>query len=199
MAIYTRKSTGEIVPLKIPAIKGEQGIQGDKGDTGPKGEPGITPNITIGDVTTVGSSEEATVTKKGTAENPILDFAIPRGDSGVYVGSKDSAPESAKIIVDKSSDGLYLNQVVTVPVVDSILNLTANKAQNTVMENNTTIVLPNVKGYTEIHLFFYAESDLTLIFPNIKWQSQPEVKANKKHEFIFTHETEWLGGCICYE
>lgn len=85
---------------------GEQGPKGDKGDTGEKGEQGeigpqglpgrdgvdgtngadgkdgITPNIQIGTVTTLEPGQQATVTRTGTNENPILNFGIPRGADG---------------------------------------------------------------------------------------------------------------------
>lgn len=57
------------------------GIKGDKGD------PGVTPNITIGTVTTLESGQQATVTRRGTTENPIFDFGIPKGVDGVGGGT----------------------------------------------------------------------------------------------------------------
>ena len=61
---------------------GEQGIQGQTGKDGVNGKDGITPNLTIGTVTTLEPGQEATVTIRGTKENPILDIAIPRGEKG---------------------------------------------------------------------------------------------------------------------
>lgn len=43
---------------------------------------GVTPNITIGTVTTLEAGQQATVVKRGTTENPIFDFAIPKGENG---------------------------------------------------------------------------------------------------------------------
>lgn len=68
-----------------PGPQGERGPQGEKGEAGAqgqkgeKGENGITPNITIGKVTTLDAGQQATVTKEGTAENPIFNFGIPKG------------------------------------------------------------------------------------------------------------------------
>ena len=68
--------------------KGEQGIQGLKGDKGDKGEQGLkgdnglTPNISIGTVTTLEPNQQATVTRRGTDANPIFDFGIPKGEKG---------------------------------------------------------------------------------------------------------------------
>lgn len=44
---------------------------------------GVTPNIQIGTVTTLEPNEKATVTRKGTDENPVFDFGIPKGESGI--------------------------------------------------------------------------------------------------------------------
>lgn len=47
-----------------------------------KGDPGVTPNLTIGTVTTLSPGENATATITGTAENPILNLGLPRGETG---------------------------------------------------------------------------------------------------------------------
>jgi len=52
------------------------------GATGPSGKDGITPDISIGNVTTIEANEQATVSKRGTKENPIFDFEIPKGETG---------------------------------------------------------------------------------------------------------------------
>lgn len=78
--------TGETGPQGEKGEKGEKGDKGDTGEQGPKGETGdtgqdgITPNIQIGTVTTLEAGSEATVTQSGTAENPIFNFGIPKGD-----------------------------------------------------------------------------------------------------------------------
>ena len=55
------------------------------GGTGPKGDPGddgVTPNIQIGTVTTLPAGSQATASVSGTAENPLLNLGIPKGDNG---------------------------------------------------------------------------------------------------------------------
>lgn len=58
---------------------GPQGPQGPAGDLGPAGPQGVTPNISIGQVTTVGAGQDAYVTRRGGSpdEAPILDFGLP--------------------------------------------------------------------------------------------------------------------------
>ena len=74
-----------ILPRGETGPKGDTGPQGDKGDTGPKGadgaqgQTGATPNLTIGTVTT-GTDAAATIT--GTAEAPVLNLTLPKGEKG---------------------------------------------------------------------------------------------------------------------
>lgn len=44
--------------------------------------PSLVPRFAIGNVVTLEPGQQATVTLRGTAENPILDFGIPRGRDG---------------------------------------------------------------------------------------------------------------------
>ena len=82
---------------------------------------------------------------------------------------------------------------------ENMLSLTTDKFQLATLKQDTTIKLPNVSKFTQIHLFFTTSDDLTLIFPSIRWQSQPNIVANKVYELILTYTTEWLGGIVQYE
>lgn len=48
---------------------------------GEKGDPGVS--VTVGTTTTGAAGTNASVTNSGTASDPILNFTIPRGDTGV--------------------------------------------------------------------------------------------------------------------
>lgn len=50
--------------------------KGDNGDTG------ATPQLAIGEVTTLNSGSSATASITGTTENPVLNLGIPKGDTG---------------------------------------------------------------------------------------------------------------------
>ena len=81
----------------------------------------------------------------------------------------------------KHSKTDIINEIVTTPIIDSTLTLTTDKYQTTTVEDNTTIVLPDVSNYIEIHLFFSTKNTLTLILPNIKWQSNINIEINKTY------------------
>lgn len=53
-----------------------------RGAKGNKGEPGATPNLTIGSVTTLEAGQNATASMSGTAESPVLNLGIPKGAKG---------------------------------------------------------------------------------------------------------------------
>lgn len=59
-----------------------KGQDGRDGTDGTNGKDGVTPNITIGTVTTLEAGQQATVVNSGTKENPIFDFGIPKGEGG---------------------------------------------------------------------------------------------------------------------
>lgn len=73
--------TGQYVDTATKA-QGPQGNKGDTGNPGPQGETGATPQLTIGTVTTLEPGEDATANITGTAEAPVLNFGIPKGEQG---------------------------------------------------------------------------------------------------------------------
>ena len=68
--------------VNLKGKDGKDGKNGIDGTNGQDGADGVTPNIQVGTVTTLEPGEKATVTKRGTKEEPIFDFGIPRGEKG---------------------------------------------------------------------------------------------------------------------
>lgn len=187
--------------VQLEDIKGNDGAPGRDGTNGTNGTDGVTPDIRVGTVTTLEAGSNATIVRTGTNEQPVFDFGIPKGDNGIYIGPKESAPESAVIVIDETDDGIYMiDELVETPINDGVLNLTLDKYQTTTMVDNTRIVLPTVNKFIEIHLLFDTTGALTLSLPNIKWQGDINIEGGKTYEFIFTYfKNNWLGGCIPYE
>lgn len=89
--------------------------------------------------------------------------------------------------------------LVQVSVTGNILQLTKDKYQYSVLSSGNGISLPSVSSFSEIHLFFKTTSEITLVLPSVRWQTQPIIQANKTYEFIFTYvQDEWLGGVVEY-
>nr|DAE39119.1 MAG TPA: nucleoid-associated protein [Caudoviricetes sp.] len=75
---------------------------------GPQGSPGITPNIQIGTVTTLQAGSDATASVSGTAENPLLNLGIPKGEAGgsdLSLGVTGAAVGQIARITAVDSDG----------------------------------------------------------------------------------------------
>ena len=88
--------------------KGDTGAQGEKGDTGAqgeKGDTGATPQLTV-NVATGEPGTQASVTQSGTAENPVINLTIPRGDTG-NIGSltiNGKTPDASGTVVLEMDD-----------------------------------------------------------------------------------------------
>ena len=94
---------GGVMAFGIP--RGDTGERGAKGDTG---ETGATPQMSIGTVETLEPDEDATATITGTAEAPVLNLGLPKGETG-DVSKADLASlmplETASGSVASFSDG----------------------------------------------------------------------------------------------
>ena len=94
------------------------------------------------------------------------------------------------------------NTVKTVSVANGKLTLTKDKRQKcTNITSGTEIVFPTVSDteFLEIHLYFNAESDMSLIIPDCKWRVDPNLEAGKSYELVATWNTmNWLANLIIY-
>lgn len=96
---------------------------------------------------------------------------------------------------DESGD-----EVVQVNVSGGVLQLTADKYQKTNMVDGTEIIFPSVNKFTEIHLYFAADSNMNISLPdNCKWRVEPNIEEGNSYEIIATYNTiEWLVNVIVY-
>lgn len=142
--------------------------------------------------------------------NKMSNLPEPVSRSDIYmaflngIGNLDNLPKPISL-----SD-MYLYALCTQGVIPPVQDieikdgtLTLSKGNFYVeMQDGTEIILPAVEGYTEIRLWFKATTDLTLAFPNIAWQNEPESYGGCIYEYIFTYIPEfgtWVGGFVSYE
>lgn len=99
-------ASGAVPTAQVSDVDGHKHIAFGipKGDTG---ETGATPNLTIGTVSTLNPDQSASATITGTAENPVLNLGLPRGQTGsvtnVYgstVPYSESDSRTIKQVVD---------------------------------------------------------------------------------------------------
>ena len=111
-----------------------------KGLPGERGNDGVTPNITIGEVTTLEAGQQATVTNSGTKENPVFNFGIPKG--------QDGTGGSSLIIRDMNPGEIFTinSNVIDRPVVP-VQSITLNQTNLSLKKGNTykleVTILPN--------------------------------------------------------
>lgn len=84
-----------------PGPQGEPGEQGKDGSPGAKGDPGAAATVKVGTVTTGEPGTDAIVTNSGTESAAVLDFTIPRGETGA-----GGAAEPETITWDGETSGL---------------------------------------------------------------------------------------------
>lgn len=96
-------------------------------------------------------------------------------------------------------ESLQTNELTQITVVGNVLQLTEDKYQYSVLSSGDQVQLPSVSSFVEIHLFFKTTNELTLVLPSVRWQTQPNIQANKVYELIFTYIIdEWVGGVVEY-
>lgn len=150
-----------------------------------QGSPGYNTQGSVGDIyvdTITGKSYELVYIYEITGFNGKrieYDWDIVKSESG---GGGDISGE----------------QLVSNPIVNGKISLTKDKYQITELNSNAEILLPEVDGFSEIHLFVSVKGEFTLTFPNVKCQNEVELVPENLYEIIFTHTSEWFFGCIEY-
>jgi len=116
-----------------------------QGATGATGATGQAATIAVGTVSTGQAGSSASVVNSGTSSNAVFDFAIPRGDNGVYIGS--STPTDPEVRVWVATDGTQVETYSPTIVTDS---------------SSTSVVLDAVAN---THYTYGVLSSLTVSFP----------------------------------
>ena len=188
---------------EINSIELTPGPKGDKGDTGPQGLQG--PKGDKGDTGLQGPQGERGLQGIQGVQGPKGDKGDPGTTSWNDLQDKPNIPSieglATEAFVEEKLAGLgsQPETLVQVSVTGNTLQLTKDKYQYSVLSSGNGISLPSVTTFAEIHLFFKTTTEITLVLPSVRWQTQPTIQANKTYEFIFTYvKDEWLGGVVEY-
>lgn len=121
--------------------QGPQGVIGPQGPEGPQGPKGDTPNITVGTTTTGDAGTNASVEAVQEDNNVILNFIIPKGDTGdsgeggssneIVIGDETQVTEDTKIFINTDN----INNLGS-EVVNSLDGNETNKAPSVNIVNN---------------------------------------------------------------
>lgn len=122
--MYVRGPDGEFYP--VPSIIGN------------------TPNLTVGEVTTLPAGSPATVTITGTPDEPVLNFGIPEGQSGISTITAENVLFTSNLVLT-APIGVH-----TIPASGSLTLPTKGKNLKQVLdmivaeEKNPTVTQPSV-------------------------------------------------------
>ena len=196
-------ATIDFVTQEINSIELTPGPKGDKGDTGAQGPQGLQGlKGDKGDTGLQGPQGERGL--QG-VQGPKGDKGDPGTTSWNDLQDKPNIPSieglATEAFVEEKLAGLgsQPETLVQVSVTGNTLQLTKDKYQYSVLSSGNGISLPSVSSFAEIQLFFKTTSEITLVLPSVRWQTQPTIQANKTYEFIFTYvKDEWLGGVVEY-
>lgn len=166
------KTEGEVVNLDFGLPRGEKGERGERGEQGEAGKDGkdgidgkdgkdgingVTPDFSIGTVTTLEPTESASVTLTGTEEEPVLNFGIPRGAKGEQ--GDVSLSDLEKIMVTDTASGAiasFPDGSDLLPALSLVANIVPQQSgSGTPSPEN---VRP-ISGWTEVEVFVSPTED----------------------------------------
>ncbi|EGT3614922.1 hypothetical protein FHH43_01535 [Clostridium perfringens] len=136
-----------------------------RGDNGKDGINGITPNIQIGTVTTVEHNQNATVTRRGTNEEPVFDFAIPKGAPAVNDGSGGSVDLSA---YQTKTDETLNTEDKTIPGAINEIASDTSQNKDDIIKINRGKSLNSNEGVVTFYLDDAYKSDMNIVLPKAK-------------------------------
>ena len=166
--------TGATGPQGPAGPAGKDGAHGPKGDTGeqgpqgPKGDTGATPNIQIGIIQTLEPGQQATASMTGTAENPLLNLGIPKGDPEEDGESGSSATPRQEMSTSNTVVTLEPNKLYVFPEMSS-LTVTLGTPSDANVAN-------------EYHFFFTSGQTATTLTLNDVLSDAYSIEANMKYE-----------------
>lgn len=130
--------------------------------------------------------------------------AITLNGYSIWVGTSEELPSEE----DRDANTLYFeigeeesDDVVENNIANGKLTLTTDKYQKVLnMVSGTEIVFPAVSKFTEIHLFFLADSNMDLVLPEgCKWRVDANIEAGNAYELVFKYNTLcWLADILVY-
>lgn len=134
--------------------KGDTGATGATGQTGPQGPTGATPRLSVGTVSTGLPGSQASVTITGTAEDPVLNFAIPKGDTGIAeniygntVPMSEQDPTTVAQAIANATDNDAVHSVNGETATNHAVTVNADKIK---MSASDTTTIPNkLKQYVK--------------------------------------------------
>lgn len=126
--------------------------------------------ITIGDVETLDYGEDAYVTNTGTAEDPILNFGLPKGASGTIWGQLDgtlSDQEDLQAALDAKDTAIALKADIASPALTGTPTAPTATSSTNNTQIATTAFVQNAISILNSSLQSYVQSYVTSAVGNV--------------------------------
>jgi hypothetical protein len=142
----TDNGTYRTIPVTVSAVNGSFSADDSlafelAGGAGATGDDGAAATVTVGTVTTGSAGSSASVTNAGTSSAAVLDFSIPRGDTGA-AGANGTDPgirwlydSSTTTNADPGSGDLRLNNATLASVTEIAISYNSGETGNPSVEN----------------------------------------------------------------
>ena len=137
----------------------------------------------------------------------IAYFITDAEEYDIWVGTT----EELEAIVDRDPNTIYFeldedgkdNVVYPLTITEGVVQLTNDRYQKVSdVPEELQILFPTVESdqFTEVSLFFTADSNVNLIFPeNCKWRVDHNIEVATSYAITFTYTTvEWLAEIKCF-
>ena len=95
--------------LNLGKVTGDTGPAGPQGPIGNTGPQGAAATITIGNVITGNAGANASVTNSGNSSAAVLNFTIPRGDTGATGSTGPAGPQPSITVTNDANTSIILS------------------------------------------------------------------------------------------
>ena len=157
--------------------------RGAQGPAGPKGETGATPNIQIGTVQTLEPGQQATASVTGTAENPVLNLGIPKGEKGNPGEDAESGSSATPRHEMQNTDTVVTLEPNKLYVFPEMASLTVTLAE----PDNSNVA-------NEYHFFFGSGATACTLTLNDVLSDAYSIEANMKYEVSVLENVAYIKG-----
>lgn len=198
-------ATGATGPAGADGADGVTPHIGDNGnwflgdtDTGIVAE-GATPNIQIGEVTTLPAGSQATASMGGTAAAPLLNLGIPKGDKG------DNGDAGGGTAIDLGVTGAAVGDIIKVAAVDADGKPAAweaaelaggdewEKIADVALTADTSLYeLANFGVYRKVKVIMSRAADVSELKKNVWFRIKKESTSTPYAELYMTTEYGYL-------
>jgi hypothetical protein len=173
---------------------GSAGSTGATGDTGATGATGTAATITVGSTTTGAAGTSASVSNSGTSSAAVLNFTVPKGDTGATGSTGSTGPTGAT--GSQGNQGIYIQSTSSSVPTTSLWADTSTSGSAVIPVGGTTGQVLNKTSSADYDTSWVTSTSTYVSVPSINnqiaWTMDPVYVSNQ------TNTTSVLPGVAQY-